>query len=781
MPIYKIHPGIGIARLGNSDTEFYLAPEMPAALPQECDRAGNPREYAGTPVYVSKFKDGQGRIKRQAARFRVFAYDDQSPQGKQLKLGDRIEGGGNRGKLVDIQWRVHLANKKAAWYEFDALNGEHGYKADHPRRNPSVLGNERDRLIIDPGPRIVNRNTKQRARFDRSGEGVYAPTFPPENLRPNPIDMLGDMMTNDAGDLLVLGGYGCSGSELEGPGHPRIGHYANNDGWYDDVSDGPIMARLVMQSDQDKGLRYIDVEYPAWVIVGYPRFAPQVLDVVTMDDVLYDLFARYFAYDTSIYGRLGTFDNPEVIASADQEALQHWRASRLAWNRSHRPWFFRDVWTILFRPDEFRFLTDILGKSNYPHDQELRGSFDPYKLAAIPRSRTNEEQQTAQCGERPQLSESRAQSTQPRAMQGQMPLGRPAHLMAAFRDASQGEAWLETKRRPTRRGDDEDSIEDEYGPLRNFIFEVLRRAGEENEFRLRDKVGSRVHNLPLKPLLCGDNPISNAVPSKFLRLTEYHLFILRQWANGCFIDERREKWLPPNYSPFLPYPTAAPVTGRELDRGVLSNVLGGSFCPGAEAGWVMRNPSIYWVPYRIKADRRFSDFLRSAAQANQMRAAIDDLDDFMFVTTPRLNHDNDFAVGLQPGDLTKYMALPWQADFNECSTETINITYSDWNEINPDSDNDERLSGEEKHWVTLWWPAHRPLQSYELVNGNTPWTIWTRGIPQSPSGDLKMVTEWSRLGFVIRNPDPNINLNRAADENMVKYVSVERSHGDQQA
>ena len=43
MATYKIHPGIGIARLGNSDTEFYLAPETPAGLPQECDAQGNPR------------------------------------------------------------------------------------------------------------------------------------------------------------------------------------------------------------------------------------------------------------------------------------------------------------------------------------------------------------------------------------------------------------------------------------------------------------------------------------------------------------------------------------------------------------------------------------------------------------------------------------------------------------------------------------------------------------------------------------------------------------------
>ena len=43
MATYKIHPGIGIARLGNSETDFYLAPETPAELPQECGADGNPQ------------------------------------------------------------------------------------------------------------------------------------------------------------------------------------------------------------------------------------------------------------------------------------------------------------------------------------------------------------------------------------------------------------------------------------------------------------------------------------------------------------------------------------------------------------------------------------------------------------------------------------------------------------------------------------------------------------------------------------------------------------------
>ena len=161
---------------------------------------------------VKKFKDAEGRIKRQAARFQIYVYDDESPQGRPLKLGDRVEGGGNRGTLVDIQWRVYVANKKAAWYQFDGLQGEHGYadrraaaQRRHHRPGP------RQRLIIDPGPRIVNARPRAARPSTAAAIGAYATTFPPPTGSPIDIDTLGEMMTDDDGRLLVLGGHGNSG------------------------------------------------------------------------------------------------------------------------------------------------------------------------------------------------------------------------------------------------------------------------------------------------------------------------------------------------------------------------------------------------------------------------------------------------------------------------------------------------------------------------------------------------------------------------------------------
>src|SRR5262245_40555750 len=93
---YKIYPPIGIARLGDSDA-YYVGPEIPGHPGFEPTANGPERP-------VAEYKDAQYRIKRQAARFRVFESPDDgtAPRPIQLPAGARIE------------WTVHLVNKKAA-------------------------------------------------------------------------------------------------------------------------------------------------------------------------------------------------------------------------------------------------------------------------------------------------------------------------------------------------------------------------------------------------------------------------------------------------------------------------------------------------------------------------------------------------------------------------------------------------------------------------------------------------------------------------------------------
>lgn len=896
VPVYRIHPGIGVARLGNSPDAIAISPERPAGLPIDCDEHGNPLlSTDGTAeLPVKSFKDAEGRIKRQAARFRIYVHDEQSPEGRPLELGDPVSGGGNDGVLVDIQWRVHLANKKAGWYRFEGSKGEHGYDASHPRRNADITGdNARQRLIIDPGPHVVNATTLRKASFDRAESALYAPVFPPP-LSPCSIDTLGDMLTDDRGRLLVLGGHGNSGSFKTGFGQPRIDSYANTDGWFDDTSDGPVMARLVIYSKEVGKRRFIDVEYPAWVLVGYPSYVPEILDLVTLDDVVQDLAIRELASRTDLYGKSGTFASPQQVDASDVAALSFWKAGAMDWNADYKPWFFRDVWPILFRVDEMSYLTNILQQSNFPHNQSARGNFDPDKLGVPPV--TNQlvaARLELDAAERNQSGEllveaiesvlllldpGRAGAGRARAARTSTSLTEPAmfvssgdHRDDAIRDSLRAAAarfaslvtpqgvegnagaylqiWLTTapglgeseearalkhdvaqltarlvdqqnpraararslRARRDEAGDKasasgpledlavrqldaflsgrmlqeafhkavESATLDYYLKFRTYLHDVLRRPGEENAFRLGGRPHNRTFNLPLMPLLCGDNPITNELPSKFLRLTDYQLFILRQWSRGKFINEVSAGWIAAA-DPFEPYASWVNATAQDLDRGVLTNLLGGAFCPGGEVSWIIRNPSAYKAPYRLKADPDYCAFRQTAAQASASSAELP-LSEQTYVSDldTVLSQDTDLDRGLQPGDLTKYSGLPWQADFNECSTQTIDITYDEWNAIDPESQNDPLMKAQEKVWETLWWPAHRPLQTYEVVgmDDGSPvlaYLSWSRGVPQTYAGDLKMVTEWSRLGFVVRNPYvAEKDLDQASPDQ--KYISVERT------
>ena len=114
------------------------------------------------------------------------------------------------------------------------------------------------------------------------------------------------------------------------------------------------------------------------------------------------------------------------------------------------------------------------------------------------------------------------------------------------------------------------------------------------------------------PLLCGDNPLTNTLVSKFLTLTPTQLFLLAQWARRP-VRQRAQR------GHRRPRARAPRGPGVALDRGVLGNVLGGSFCPGGEIGWIARNPAIYAAPYRINGNRDFLPDRRRRPQRRDRR------------------------------------------------------------------------------------------------------------------------------------------------------------------
>ena len=92
---------------------------------------------------------------------------------------------------------------------------------------------------------------------------------------------LGELLTDDAGRLVVLGGRGHSEPIESNDDKYLLAHYANNDGWFDDVSDGPIEAAVHLSDGTE-----IPVRGRAWVIVTPPDFAPHVQNITTLYDVM---------------------------------------------------------------------------------------------------------------------------------------------------------------------------------------------------------------------------------------------------------------------------------------------------------------------------------------------------------------------------------------------------------------------------------------------------------------------------------------------------------------
>lgn len=343
---FQIHPKIGVARLGNSSSEFYIGPERTGSLPIECDKKGNAVVKDGQLQYVGQFKDRAGAIKRQAARFKIYLHDKDGA--REVTIGE--DG------VKAIRWTVHIANKKPIWYTFSELTGDlefgewNSYEKQHvPLNNPDVTDPaERRRLMIDPGPRSVGKPGDTQS-FSRDNIPTDYPfgSFPPRNLNPS-IDSLGQIMMDAEGRLLVLGGFGTSAGTKE------ITSFRGASGWWDDVADGVVLATLEMEDGKS-----IDLE-PAWVIVGSPKYAPELVNIVTLDDTMFDIAVRFLDFDSKIYNKAkfpGKFSDGNGY---DPFA---------GFNPDYKPDYEQDIEPIIRRPESYRWVaqTPSMIEFSNPH------------------------------------------------------------------------------------------------------------------------------------------------------------------------------------------------------------------------------------------------------------------------------------------------------------------------------------------------------------------------------------------------------------------------------
>jgi len=660
----RIHPAIGIARVGNSP-EYYLAPESIAALPipghEDQARTGGLPIRPGTEdetIHSSELRDAEGRFKRQAARFRIYATpEDQdgtwpSRGAEEVVIGSVVDGK----EVVDIAWQVHVANKKAAWYQAPDDWGIKAYA--QPELGQLILRNLSEgtdphnthrllRMMIDPGPRTLRASQDQTVAFDakspptvldEQGQSQALSSYPvhfPDHSFPaarrlepqGPIDSLGELQTDAQGRLIVTGGYGRAVGWYEDGARPDLGtdtlyskeieQPVNNDGWFDDTSDGPVEAVLFFADGSTRTV------HPAWVVTTDPAYAPQTLNVISAWDDVFDSFVRNLDLLPDLYDN-GAY-NPD------------------------------------FRPDFSEYVQPV------------------FKATAMQEWNTN----------------------LPR--------------MAILAHRAVGAI--------TAQDDPDDTILAQLAYVRN------PNAPEQ------DSTGA-----PLMPLSLGD------AGKPFLSVSKTQWFFLERWSQKQFeVDD----------------PSTRLQGGEYLDRATLANCLGGRFSPGIDVTFIIREPELYVTDWRqagcgpFRVNRRELDY-GTASESNPFLG---------FGWVPRTS---DARLGCEPGDISKFMALPWHADYNSCA-------------IHQTAPND--LGSSTLYWS---WPSQRPVTAYvaaDVVNGElgTP-RYSVRGPGTFPeSEDLSnagrfwmyndMLVHWHEIGVIMQAT--NIDDGRASQYRADQYLEVQ--------
>lgn len=537
----RIYPGIGIARLGNSD-EYYIGPESPGVV-VDPGGTGGPGPDGGT------YRDDQQRLKRQAQRYRVYGYD----------TDDNLIGeiNSDTAGVASIKWRVHVRNMKAANYAFQGA-----YLFDpNDLRNPSIQSGkdpiERDQLIIDPGVQTIDADTPQPLVlpgniFGGISSGKLSGYLRYENFTPadptkdvevtytEATDIeLGRLELDDKQRLIFIpspGNADCVTTpriELSNPSEsfdppngpdpqdPLTNQFAyfNVPGWWDDtcggeidvtitMSDGSVLStRNGVSSAVDEGTR--NATNGGWIVTAPPKYAPYMYHVVSILDRVLEAF-------------------PE----ADP-------------NRGLKTNFYRDVHPILSRAVNYGWVSA--------------------EAAGVQPSTRNMAHGPKQAGNL--LSEDNL-----RVFTDAGPAGNPARkqIYALMRHAEGGKL-LDTLPPPPPTP---------AGPPRKVGTGAVSRGNQM----------PKLWGTGGKPLQ--NQQLGNNLPNQYLSLTDWQLKRIEDWANGDFDVGTLQDPVPLEDLPLNEQPFA-------MNCAALEPTIGGGFHPGIEFPYLIAYREKFAEAFRV--------------------------------------------------------------------------------------------------------------------------------------------------------------------------------------
>jgi hypothetical protein len=295
---FRVHPGVGCARMGNSENAYYLASEFPQFMQEEFPKLrlrpkprNHPKDFFGVnetaanapgdlahfqiyrsaPSIQNKFREDDLTIFPQAARFRVFAYVYFAEDSRHPDNVFEVTT-----ELADIVWKVNIANKKSK-------------KTTAPKRDPDANLTTTSTDIDTAGAQL---------RCDRIRPVPGMPALAYLFLERDDADK-----SKVTGRLHVIGNEG----DIQGT-DDLVGLWS--DDWYDSAGDGSVEAairpknggaelRAKAGAQTNGDLKYLDYgtsapqdgsaetirATPGWVVVACPDYSPDMGHFVSLWDV----------------------------------------------------------------------------------------------------------------------------------------------------------------------------------------------------------------------------------------------------------------------------------------------------------------------------------------------------------------------------------------------------------------------------------------------------------------------------------------------------------------
>jgi hypothetical protein len=250
------------------------------------------------------------------------------------------------------------------------------------------------------------------------------------------------------------------------------------------------------------------------------------------------------------------------------------------------------------------------------------------------------------------------------------------------------------------------------------------------------------------PYMLGDGVNYPGSPLQWFQFPALQYSHLKAWAAGDFVNDlhdaradaiRRLEDLPVELQP------------GALTEAALERCSGGAFHPGVELTYYLRHAQMYQrnederaEPFRIALGDRPSLLQNIGRQMTAEKA---------FKGAPGV----PAPIGPQmPGDLTRWMGLPWQCDAFSC----------------------QQVALQESFPVAVWWPALLPIdvlseayylqvmrtdlapaQRVKFFESRVAWSREVSGIGLHPrdgywQGITNMIALWERMGFIVKRPGP---------------------------